>query len=117
MITFKKIIYLFFSALLLASLSANVFLIFQLRQSIILGQSQKVNLKILAFRNMFTQKVLMSSGEIDFETRLDLENAVRALNDQEIFDQWEKFVKSATKEDASREAKNILNLLIEKTQY
>ena len=93
MITFKKGGFLFFIVLLFVSLAANIYLVFQLRQSIKLVEAQKINLKILAFRNMFTQKVLLADGEVDFDTRLTLENAVRALNDQEIFDQWEKAIK------------------------
>ena len=115
MITFKKAVFLFFIVLLFVSLAANIYLVFQLRQSIKLVEAQKINLKILAFRNMFTQKVLLADGEVDFDTRLTLENAVRALNDQEIFDQWEKFTNSQTKENATDHAKKLLDLLIQKT--
>ena len=64
---------------------------------------------------MFEEKVLLSNKEIDFDTRLSLETAVRNLNDQEVFNQWEKFTNSQTKEDATAQAKALLELLIQKT--
>jgi hypothetical protein len=66
---------------------------------------------------MFTEKVLLAERDVDFDTRLSLETAVRALNDQEIFDQWQKFTKSATKEEASAEAKKLLRILVQKTSF
>jgi hypothetical protein len=78
-------------------------------------ENQQFNLKVLEFRNLFTRAIILSSTEVDFDTRLALETSVRALNDQEIFGQWKKFTAAKTKEDASLQAKQLLELLIEKT--
>jgi len=43
-----------------------------------------------------------------------LETTVRSLNDSAIFEQWQAFVKAQTKEDASQQAKQLLNLLVKK---
>ncbi len=82
-------------------------------------QRQKIqsHLKILHFRNLFTEKVLLADREVDFNARLDLENAVRDLNDPEILNQWEIFTKSASKEEATDQAKKILRLLIKKSLF
>lgn len=103
------------TAALLISVSMNIFLIAQISQNQQLYQLRQANAKIMDFRNMFTQKVLLSNKEIDFDTRLDLETAVRSLNDEEIFAEWQRFTKSTTKEEATAEAKNLLSLLIRKT--
>ena len=63
---------------------------------------------------MFVHDILMANKDIDFDTRLSLETAVRALNDQDIFNQWTRFTKVTEKEDASYEAKVLLDLLIKK---
>ena len=99
------------------SLAANGYLAFlavKLNQAY---QAQQVNEKVLAFRNMFTEKVLLADKEVDFDTRLTLETAVRGLNDQEIFDQWQIFTKAQTKEEASLEAKKLLHMLVLKTSF
>ena|SRR3990167_7825965 len=97
------------------SMAGNGVLIYTLLKNSQIYQQNQINKKVLDFRNMFTEKVLLSDQEIDFNTRLSLETAVRALNDSEIFSQWQAFVNSKTKEEATDEAKRLLNLLIQKT--
>jgi hypothetical protein len=75
-------------------------------------RAEQVNYNILSFANMFVEKVLLAEGEVDFDTRLELETTVRSLNNKEIFSQWQKFTKSLTKIDAGNEAKILLDLLI-----
>lgn len=112
----KKIIFIAFPcALLFASLVANEVLFFNVVKNNKLLQRQEEIKRVLDFRNMFTQNVLLSEKEIDFDTRLSMETAVRNLNDQEIFLQWQKFTNSQTKEDATAQAKKMLSLLIERT--
>ena len=72
------------------------------------------NQKVLNFTSLFINKVLESNKEIDFDTRLMLENAVRDLRDPEILAQWQKFVGSKTEATAQVEVKNLLGLLVEK---
>jgi len=97
------------------SLILNGALVFIIIKNAQAYQQHQINQKVLSFRNLFTEKVLLSGEAIDLDTRLSLETAVRALNDTEIFDQWQKFVNSQTKEDATVQAKALLNLLIQKT--
>ena len=107
--------------ILVLSLIGNAFLVgnyFLLR--IDLTKAQKIieqdqtNKKIAVFGNLFIEKVLKSEKDVDFEERLILETAVRDLNDQEILLQWRKFTESKIKEDAQREVKNLLELLLKK---
>lgn len=78
--------------------------------------AQQINEEILEFTKFFIDEVLQSETEVDFETRLELENAVRDLGDEEIFNQWEKFVGSETEEQAQAEVKQLLELLMQKIQ-
>jgi len=75
---------------------------------------QKTDEKILDFTHLFIEKVLKAEGEVDFETRLSLENAVRNLDDEEILNQWQKFTESKTEIEAQEEVKNLLEILVSK---
>jgi len=97
------------------SLALNGLLISTLVSNNQIYQQNQINKKILDFRNMFTEKILLSNQDIDFDTRLSLETAVRGLNNEEIFSQWKKFTDSQTKEDATFQAKKLLQILIKKT--
>lgn len=110
----KKAILAVSVILFCASLALNLWLAYQLSTVLSAYNSQQTDSRVLAFTNMFVEDVLMANKEIDFDTRLSLETAVRGLNDQDIFNQWQKFTKAETKEDSSREAKFLLDLLIKK---
>jgi len=75
---------------------------------------QEVNEKVLYFAKLFINKVLLGEGEVDFEDRLKLENAVRDVNDQKIFEQWQVFVGSQNSKDVQTAAGRILDLLFDK---
>lgn len=77
-------------------------------------ETQKTNENLLNFAKLFIDTVLKAEGEIDFETRLQLENAVRNLNDNEILAQWQKFVGSKTEIEAQEEVENLLEILVSK---
>jgi len=110
----KKVILAMAVILFCASLLLNGWLAYQLSAVLTAYNSQQIDSRVLAFANMFVEDVLMANKEIDFDTRLFLETAVRGLNDQEIFNQWQKFTKAETKENSSTEAKYLLDLLIKK---
>ncbi len=110
--------------LLILSLSANIilsgWLVFTKINENKANQrlrAQQINEKALSFEKLFVEKVLNSRNEISFEDRLQLENAVRQLNDQAIFIQWQKFTKSENNEDAQLQAGNLFTLLINKISY
>lgn len=75
---------------------------------------QNINEKTLAFTKLFIEEVLQSETEVGFETRLQLENAVRNIGDEQILSQWQKFTQSKTEAEAQGEVKNLLRLLVEK---
>mgnify|MGYP001573327214 FL=1 len=76
--------------------------------------TQKTNEKIVDFTKLFISDVLKAEKEVDFETRLKLETAVRNLNDEEILNQWQKFIDSKTELEAQKEVKNLLEILVNK---
>ena len=88
----------------------------QLREAQALLTSQKVNEKTLAFTQLFIEKVLQSDTEVDFDTRLQLENAVTDIGDHEILAQWQRFTESQGEAQAQAEVKNLLGLLIQKVE-
>lgn len=114
----SKIIYIF---ILLALFISNLFFIGryksqekkleEIKKSL---EIRQINEKALNFTKFFIEKVLKTESEVDFETRLKLENAVRDLNDQKILAQWQKFVDSKTENEAQQEVKNLLELLVNK---
>jgi cbb3-type cytochrome oxidase subunit 3 len=72
------------------------------------------NVKIIGFAKLFTAKVLSAEKEIDFETRLELENSVRATNDKEVLEQWNIFTNSQNEEEGQKNVKKLLELLLNK---
>jgi len=89
----------------------------QLKQVNETVKAQQVNEKTLAFANLFIDKVLSGQTEVSFEDRLQLENSVRDLNDQEVFDQWQVFVKSGVGNEGQQNLTKLLKLLITKISY
>jgi len=79
-------------------------------------KQQSLNSAVLDFHAFFIQAVLQAEGEIDFETRLKLEGAVRDLNDPEILTAWNTFVKAPNDRDAQIAIKNLLALLVDKVK-
>ena len=77
------------------------------------SQNQVFNDKVLSFTKLFVEKVLKTETEVDFETRLQLENSVRDLGNHEILAQWQKFTESKTEDDAQAEVKNLLQMLVD----
>ena len=84
----------------------------ELRQTQTAMETQKTNDKILEFTKLFIEKVLKAETEVDFETRLKLENAVRNLEDEDIVLQWQKFTESKTEDEAQKNVKSLLETLV-----
>lgn len=76
----------------------------------------QTNKEVTAFTQLFIDRVLKAKGEIDFETRLSLEGAVRGLKDAEILDAWKAFTDSKTESQAQNAVKNLLGVLVGKIQ-
>lgn len=116
----KKLL-VFLIVLVLALFGTNAFLFYKYRLAQTNLDAAKqviatrtVNAKILNFMNMFIDKVLKAQGEVSFNDRLTLENAVRDLNDPQILDDWNAFVNSKTEPDAQGAVKNLLSDLAKK---
>ncbi len=110
---------IFFIIIILLLLAGNVYFIskyFGLQKEMEEAKAAleipQINEKILNFTDLFIKKVLKAENEIDFETRLQLENAVRDINDEEILSQWQKFTESENETKAQNEVKNLLELLV-----
>ncbi|MFZ3011449.1 MAG: hypothetical protein WA060_00385 [Minisyncoccia bacterium] len=76
----------------------------------------ELNSKVINFASLFIEKVLQAEEEVDFETRLSLENAVRDLKDEEIMNEWSNFVSCKTEIEAQNSVKRLLGILINKIQ-
>ncbi len=103
------------------SLAANVFFAAryaavqkELRETQAALETKKTNDKVLEFTKLFIEEVLKAKTEVDFDTRLQLENAVRGIGDEEILTQWQKFTETKTEVEAQQEVKNLLEMLINK---
>lgn len=77
-------------------------------------KTQQINERVLEFTKLFIKEVLEAETEVNFETRLKLENAVRNLENSQIMAQWQKFVESQTENEAQQEVKNLLEALVNK---
>ena len=77
-------------------------------------ENAEFNSQIIDFTSLFINKVLQADKEVDFETRLSLENAVRALKDEEIMAEWQDFISSKTEKEAQDNVKKLLGTLMNK---
>ena len=86
----------------------------ELRQTQTAAATEKLNAGVLEFSKLFIAKVLKAETEVDFETRLKLENQIRNLKDEKLLSQWIAFVESQTETEAQENVKNLLEMLINK---
>jgi len=76
--------------------------------------TQQTNEKISSFLSLFIKKVLKAQGEVSFEDRLQLENAIRSINDKELLALWDKFTQSTSADQVQQNVKNLLESLASK---
>lgn len=112
---FKRITIIIVIAVLLAGNAyfANGYLTAK-KESASVMQVKSVDEKTLEFTKLFISGVLKADQEVDFETRLKLENMVRNLGDKEILAQWQKFVESKTELEAQGNVKDLLEVVVNK---
>ena len=115
---------LFFSALLIILLAGNLYTIsryLSVQKELSVAQQiandRITNDKVLSFDRLFIEKVLNAKGEVSFNDRLQLENAVRDLHDDAILTAWNAFVNSKTQQDAQDAVRSILTILATKIRY
>ena len=68
--------------------------------------------KSFVFMQDFIANVVGSATEVNFETRLRLENEVRALDDAEVLSKWKAFAASKNQQEAQAHVLSILQRLI-----
>jgi len=79
----------------------------------VVGQTNKSGY-VLLFMEDFVNSVLDAPGEVDFETRLRLENEVRETKDAEILAAWKAFTDSKSEGDAQKSVVQLLKILVVK---
>lgn len=84
------------------------------KESASVMETKTIDEKTLEFAKLFISGVLKADQEVDFETRLKLENMVRNLGDKEILAQWQKFVESKTEAEAQSNVKDLLEVVVSK---
>lgn len=86
----------------------------ELESTKVIISSQRYSGKYLDFLKMFIKLVIKSDKEVDFDTRLKLENAVRGLEDADVLAVWQRFVNSTNETEAQKNVKELLAVLVEK---
>ncbi|MCX6721087.1 MAG: hypothetical protein NT026_00565 [Candidatus Staskawiczbacteria bacterium] len=86
----------------------------QVQKSIV---AQQINQKDLSFAKLLTEKVLLGESSVSFDDRLKLENAVRDINDPEIFAQWQKFTSSKSGAETQQTIGALFEMLLNKISF
>lgn len=76
--------------------------------------TRETNENVLNFISLFVEDVLLAESEVGFEARLELEHAVRQLNDKNILSHWDRFIESETEQEAQEKTGTLLRELIKK---
>ena len=80
--------------------------------STIAAQQEKT--KFTEFNKTFINEVLQAKTEVNYDTRLKLDEMIKNINDQELTAQWQKFTESKTEKEAQKETVKLLGLLAER---
>ncbi|OGI90225.1 hypothetical protein A2911_02375 [Candidatus Nomurabacteria bacterium RIFCSPLOWO2_01_FULL_40_15] len=72
---------------------------------------------ILAFQKLFVDKVLKSNGEVDYDTRRELEQAVGKTNDDIVISAWNAFLSTKTESEGQMKVKELLSVLAERAYH
>ena len=71
----------------------------------------------MLFAKLLVEKILLGTGTVSFDDRLQLENAVRDINDPEIFTEWEKFTDSSSNSETQQTLGTLFDLLLKKISH
>lgn len=77
---------------------------------------QQTNEKIVSFTRLFIAKVLKKKEEVTLAERLQLENAILDLKDEEIATIWTNFKNSKTDKEAQKNVTDLLEILMNKIE-
>jgi len=76
--------------------------------------AQRVNEKVLSFSRLFVTNILRNEQAINFDQRLELENAVRDIKDPEIYKAWQEFTNAKEQSAVQLSFYNLFSLLLDK---
>ena len=77
----------------------------------------RVNVSVLSFNKLFVEKVLKATGEVSYEDRLSLENAVVETKDDALIKIWHDFLNSSSEADAQNYVLVLLSAFPDKILY
>jgi len=72
--------------------------------------------RILSFMTLFIHTVLQADKPVALQDQTQLEDQLRALNDKELSDAWNKLVVADNQQDLQAQTSNFLLLLTKKAQ-
>lgn len=110
----KKLSIIVALLLILAAVTTGLLIQSKNQQRQLEAAAASTNKPVLTFTKNFIDKVLKAEKEVDFDSRLKLENDVRELKDEAILAQWQKFTGSKTELEAQTAVKDLLALLVSK---
>ena len=113
----QKQIYL----IIIILLSANLFLGVkyfntnqELKETKAITAAQEEKTKFTEFNKTFINEVLQTKTEVNYDTRLKLDEMIKDINDQELTAQWQRFTDSKTEQEAQDETVKLLGLVAER---
>lgn len=114
----KKILVMVVGGLLMLALVFFAWQYVLLKQQLQTAQKtisqQQINTKVLLFSKLFTANVLQGGQAVSFDQRLQLENAVRDINDPQIYAAWQKFTNAKDQAEIQKDFYALFTLLLEK---
>ena len=72
---------------------------------------------ILSFQKLFVEKVLKSDGEVNYNTRRELEQAVGKTNDDVVISAWNSFIEAKNETDGQIKVKDLISVLANRAIY
>ena len=88
----------------------------ELKGTISVTTVQEERTKFTEFNRTFISEVLQAKSEVNYDTRLKLDEMIKDINDQELTAQWQKFTDSKTEEEAQDETVKLLGFLAERME-
>ena len=115
----QKQIYIIITILLLSNLFLGVKYFNaskELKEATSITVAQEERTKFTEFNKTFISEVLQSKTEVNYDTRLKLDEMVKDINNKELNAQWQKFTDSQTEKEAQEETVKLLGLVAERME-
>jgi len=79
--------------------------------------NRRTNAKVVIFLDLFIEKVIKTDKEVSFEDRLQLEKAIRDIDDPDLLSKWQKFTDGNNEDELQKGVKDLLGALVKKITY